>query len=247
MTIGLMSAMPQEADALVARLDSPSVHQRAGRRFIHASCHGVPIVVVFSRWGKVAAASTATELIVAHGVDRLVFSGVAGSLRPEVSIGDVVIATELVQHDLDASPFFPPRVVPLLEIERLPTDATMSDDLALASRDFLRDESPRAWENLTGRSQSNTLHRGVIATGDRVIASHDARLAINAAVPDALCVEMEGAAVAQVCFEHAVPFACVRTISDSADHHVEACVASFIAGLASAYTAGIVGRWARAL
>ena len=247
MTIGLMSAMPEEVDTLVARVDNPRVHERAGRRFIHATCHNVPIVIVFSRWGKVAAASTATELIVAHNVDRLVFSGVAGSLRPEVAIGDAVIATELLQHDLDASPFFPPRVVPLLGIERLPADAAMSGALALAARDFLRDESPRVWEKLTGRARSNSLHRGVIATGDRVIASHDARLAVNAAVPDALCVEMEGAAVAQVCFEHGIPFACVRTISDSADHHVEASFASFVSGLASAYTAGIVGRWLQAL
>lgn len=247
MPIGIMSAMPEEVDALVARLEHPRFHDRAGRRFIHATCHGVPLVVVFSRWGKVAAASTATELIVAHNVDRLVFSGVAGSLRPEVSIGDIVVATELVQHDLDASPFFPPRVVPLLDIERLPTDDAMSDALAGAARDFLRDDSPRAWEQLARRPQSNSLHRGLIATGDRVIASHDARLAINASVPDALCVEMEGAAVAQVCLEHAVPFACVRTISDSADHHVESSFASFIAGLASAYTAGIVARWLRSL
>lgn len=247
MTIGLMSAMPEEVDALVARLDNPRIHERAGRRFIHATCHTVPVVVVFSRWGKVAAASTATEMIVAHDVDRLVFSGVAGSLRPEVSIGDVVIATELVQHDLDASPFFPPRVVPLLRVERLPADAAMSGALSLAARDFLREDAPRAWEKLTGRAQSNSLHRGVIATGDRIIASHDARLAVTAAAPDALCVEMEGAAVAQVCYEHGIPFACVRTISDSADHHIETSFASFVSGLASAYTAGIVGRWLRSL
>ena len=114
MPLGVMGAMPEEIDALLPQIREQRAFDRAGRRFIHGSVHGVAIVVVFSRWGKVAAASTATELIVAHGVDRLVFSGVAGSLREDVMVGDVVVATSLSQHDLDASPFFPPRMLPPL-------------------------------------------------------------------------------------------------------------------------------------
>ena len=240
--------MPEEIDALLPRIQEQRVYDRAGRRFIHGSVHGVAVVVVFSRWGKVAAASTATELIVAHGVDRLVFSGVAGSLKEEVMVGDVVVAKSLIQHDLDASPFFPPRVIPLLGVDSVPTDQVLSTGLVRAAETFMKEEADRVWRQITRRPlRAGRVHRGDVATGDQVIATAETRQAIAGKVPSALCVEMEGAAAGQVCFEHGVPFACVRTISDSADEGVEASVGPFLSGVASAYTAGIVGRWLQEL
>ncbi len=248
MPLGVMGAMPEEIDALLPQVREQRVYDRAGRRFIHGSIHGVAVVVVFSRWGKVAAASTATELIVAHGADRIVFSGVAGSLREDVMVGDVVIATSLSQHDLDASPFFPPRVIPLLGVDSVPTDMAMSSGLVRAAERFLKEDADREWRRITNRPlRAGRIHRGDITSGDQVISSAEARMAVAARAPTALCVEMEGAAAGQVCFEHGVPFACVRTISDSADEGVEQSVGTFLSGLASAYTAGIVGRWLQEL
>ncbi len=243
-----MGAMPEEIDALLPQIREQRAFDRAGRRFIHGSIHGVAIVVVFSRWGKVAAASTATELIVAHGVDRLVFSGVAGSLREDVMVGDVVVATSLSQHDLDASPFFPPRVIPLLGVDTVPTDMELSSGLARAAEEFMKEDADREWRMLTKKPlRAGRVHRGDITSGDQVISSAEARIAVAARAPTALCVEMEGAAAGQVCFEHGVPFACVRTISDSADEGVEQSIGPFLGGLAAAYTGGIVGRWLRKL
>lgn len=141
MPLGIMSAMPQEIDAVLRLVTQERVNERAGRTFVHGHMHSIPVVAVFSRWGKVAASSTATELIVAHDVDRLVFSGVAGSLKDEVTLGDVVVATKLVQHDLDASPFFPPQVIPLVGTAFVPTDEAMSSSLHGAAEDFLREDA----------------------------------------------------------------------------------------------------------
>src|SRR5262245_7934567 len=116
MKTGILGAMPEEIAVLEPLLTDPRPALRAGRRFVSGELAGHPAVVVFSRWGKVAAASTATELILAHGVERIVFSGIAGSLRADLHVGDIVIADRLYQHDLDASPFFAPTEVPLLGV-----------------------------------------------------------------------------------------------------------------------------------
>ncbi len=239
-----MGAMPQEIDALLPLLRGPVVSERAGRKFVRGIVGREDVVIVFSRWGKVAAASTATELIIGHGVDRIVFSGVAGSLREDVRVGDVVVAERVFQHDLDASPFFRPFEVPLLGVSGIAADAGMSAELALAAAEFAREGARGAWDRLRhAMARVPAVHRGDVASGDQVIATAEMRMAVAGRVPSALCVEMEGGAVGQVCFEHGVPFACVRTISDSADEGVEESVGPFLGGLAAAYTAGIVGRW----
>jgi adenosylhomocysteine nucleosidase len=218
--------------------------ERAGRRFVAGRLGQSKVVVAFSRWGKVAAASTATELLLAHGVDRIVFSGIAGGLDPRLAIGDVVIADQLFQHDLDASPFFAPTEIPLLGARGIAADPRMSSDLASAARAWLADHADHDALPAHARpSRAAQLYRGDIASGDQVISTEDARRRVLAAVPSALCVEMEGAAVAQVCFEHRIPFACIRTISDSADHGVVKGLADFLGGLAAAYTVGIITRW----
>lgn len=228
--IGVMGAMMEEVEALLPLVEGRTVVERAGRRFVLGRIGGRDVVVVFSRWGKVAAASTATELILGHGVKRIVFSGVAGGLSDEVRVGDVVVAKRLYQHDLDASPFFRPLEVPLLGVSGIEADEGMSGELEAAARAFVEERARRVW-------------RGDVASGDRVIGSAEERLKVLGRVPSALCVEMEGAAVAQVCFEHGVPFACVRMISDSADEGVEESLGAVLGGVAGAYTAGIVGRW----
>lgn len=227
--LALMGAMPEEVSALERLLRVERTVARAGRTFLHGRIGDLPAVVVSSRWGKVAAASTATELVVAHGVSRVVFIGIAGSLRADLRPGDVVVAWRLFQHDLDASPFFAPGVIPLLGVAGIESDSSLSGTLLEAARHAAGPEA--------------TVLHADIASGDRVVASADARRRVLERVPSAACVEMEGAAVAQVCFEHGVPFACVRLISDSADEAAEAAVGEFLAGRAASFAEALVRRW----
>jgi adenosylhomocysteine nucleosidase len=249
MPLGILGAMPQEIDALLPHLWAPTARERAGRRFIRGLLWGRDTVVVFSRWGKVAAASTTTELILDHDVEAVVFFGIAGALDPALRAGDVVIARDLFQHDLDASPFFPPTEVPLLHRSALPTDDDLSRDLCRAAEAFLQADLPLVAPGLVPADRLDDLIRNRrvlradIASGDAVIASDAARARVRARVPSAACVEMEGAAAAQVCFEHALPFACVRFISDSSGESIASDVAPFFNGLAGAYTVGILKRW----
>lgn len=227
--LALMGAMPEEVSALERLLRVERTVTRAGRTFLHGRIGDEPAIVVFSRWGKVAAASTAAELLVAHGASRVVFIGIAGSLRADLKPGDVVVARRLFQHDLDASPFFPPGVIPLLGVAGLESDLSLSNSLLDAARHAAGPDAA-------------VLHADV-ASGDCVVASTDARRRVLERVPSAACVEMEGAAVAQVCFEHGVPFACVRLISDSADEEAEAAVGDFLAGRAANFAEALVRRW----
>jgi adenosylhomocysteine nucleosidase len=235
-----MAAMPQELNAVLAEMQGRTVTTRAGREFHAGALAGRSCVAVFSRWGKVAAASTATELILDHRASAIVFTGAAGSLSPAVRVGDIVVATGLAQHDMDASPLYPRGEVPLLGVGVFETDPTLRRCLADAADAFAAEELTRA------RPGART-HLGLVASGDRFIADDAARSAVLAACPGALAVEMEGAAVAQVCFEHAVPFGCVRTISDSADEHAAGSVMDFINALAGFYSRGVLLRMIAAL
>lgn len=244
--LAILAAMPEELQALVPHIAGARTISRAGRDYIQGNLWGTPVVAVFSRWGKVAAASTATEAIIAHGASRLVFIGIAGGVDPALKPGDVVIARDLYQHDLDASPFFPPTEIPLLGRRAIAADQAISSRLFEASKTFLRDDLPTRTDPALVSALDLASRRAVradIASGDKVIASAAARRAVLARVPTAACVEMEGAAVAQVCFEHGVPFGCVRIISDTADESAHADVAPFFGGLAGVYTSGILRRW----
>jgi adenosylhomocysteine nucleosidase len=243
--IGILGAMPQEVDALLPHVENRRTTTRAGRDFHRGILFGADAVVVFSRWGKVAAASTTTELILLHNVSAVVFCGIAGALHPGVARGDIVVANHLYQHDLDASPFFPPTHVPLLGVSALPTDEPLSHALLTASNRFLQHDLRRDsghFHKQAGLTAHKAIHAD-IASGDRVIFSDADRQTVLARVPSAHCVEMEGAAAAQVCHEHGVPFACIRTISDSADGDGAEHVKPFFDGLAGIYTVGVLRRW----
>lgn len=198
-----MAALPEELGDLVHRLQDAQTHAVAGREFIQGQLNGQRLCAVTARIGKVAAALTATTLIERFGVNRLVFVGVAGGLGQAVRRGDVVVASELVQHDLSAWPLFPRGEIPLLGKTRLTCDPALTRALEDAARQALQGEQQ--------------LHTGLIASGDQFIQGHAMAQAIRDAHPDVLAVEMEGAAVAQVCEECGVPFAVLRTLSDVAD------------------------------
>jgi adenosylhomocysteine nucleosidase len=242
--LGVMAALPQELGDLIEsmHLSGEVRTQTIGRREYHVGvAHGVPCVVTLARVGKVAAAATASALIHVFGVDAIVFTGVAGGVRDDVRVGDIVIGETLMQHDLDASPLFPRFEVPLLGIARFASDRALSAALADACAAFLADEHA-ALETRFGVHPPR-VHRGLIVSGDRFVLSHDEVNALRAALPDALAVEMEGAAIAQVCFEYAVPCAIVRTVSDTADADAPESFLEFLHALGGTYSSGILRRF----
>lgn len=242
--LGIMAALPQELGDLIdaMRVAGNVRTEVIGRREYHVgTAHGVACVVTLARVGKVAAAATASALIHVFGVEAIVFTGVAGGVREDVRVGDIVIGDTLMQHDLDASPLFPRFEVPLLGMARFAANAELGDALAKACTAFLADEHA-ALEARFGVHPPR-LHRGLIVSGDRFVSSHAEVNALRAALPEALAVEMEGAALAQVCYEYDVPCAVVRTVSDTADADAPESFLDFLHALGGAYSSGILRRF----
>lgn len=247
--LGLIAALRPELAAVLDRMPDEHRQVAAGRDYWLGHWHGHELVTVLSRVGKVAAATTATALIERFGVDRVVFTGAAGGLAPGVAVGDVVVADELLQHDMDASPLFPRYEVPLTGRARFTADATLSQALAAAARAVLADPSgtlgPEAAAEFNLKAPR--VHQGLIVSGDRFVSTSAESAALRQALPDALAVEMEGAAVAQVCHDYGLPFAALRTISDRADDTAHVDFTRFIDEVASRYSAGILEAYFRML
>lgn len=227
--IGIMTAMPDEAGALLDHFGHMAERSEHGRRvYTVGELWGRRVVVVVSRCGKVAAATTATELIVRFGVDALICTGLAGGLGRGVAIGDVVVADRLVQHDLDARPLWPRHVVPLLETGEFETDPGLTASLVEAARRYEND------------GRSGRVHCGLIASGDQFVHGPVMGDAVRGVLPEALCVEMEGAAVAQVCHEYGVRCGVFRAISDRADGDAPADFGDSLGAFAASHTCGIL-------
>ncbi|MDI1246726.1 MAG: 5'-methylthioadenosine/adenosylhomocysteine nucleosidase, partial [Rhodoferax sp.] len=113
MTLAIMSALLDEQRGLLEQLDKPQRVRRAGRTFWCGQWAGQDVVLVLSKVGKVAAATTTTALIEAFDVQRVVFTGVAGGVGDGVEVGDVVVAEAFIQHDLNSAPLFPRYEIPL--------------------------------------------------------------------------------------------------------------------------------------
>ena len=230
MRTAIVAAMHQELAAVLDLLPDEHKQPAGGRDYWVGHLHGQEVVAVLSRIGKVAAATTATALIERFAVDRIVFTGVAGGLARGVNRGDVVVADAFLQHDLDASPIFPRYEVPLYGTDRFATDAALTEQLARAVQRALH---------------GTHVHRGLVVSGDRFVSSEAESRALQQALPDALAVEMEGAAFAQVCRDYGIPFAAVRTISDRADDAAHGDFLSFIDAVASRHSAAIVEAFLR--
>ena len=248
--LAIMSAMPEEIVAVVESLSDVSTQQIGQRQFHVGAFHGSKVVAVFSRMGKVAAAATVTQLITTYGATAVVFSGVAGAVQPGLAIGDIVLATELIQHDMDASPIFPRYEIPLLGKAVFAVDRQLSAQLTAAAREFVRHDlrqrvSPAELAHF--RIGTPQVLGGLIASGDKFFASAAEIEGLRRRLPDVACVEMEGAAVAQVCDEYAVRLGVVRTISDSADESSVHDFPRFAREIARHYSAGVLSRFLRAL
>ena len=242
MRTAILSAFAQEQAGLIELLERPERMQRAGREFWCGQLQGQDVVLALSKLGKVAAATTATTVIEAFGAKRLVFTGVAGGVGPGVQVGDVVLATDFVQHDMDCSPLFPRYEIPLYGQSRFACDAALNAHLLVASQQALAGLQHDSFGQLP--IVSPRVHQGLIASGDRFVSSATEVAVLVQGLTQAghppLAVEMEGAAVAQVCHDYGVPFAAVRTISDRADDTAHVDFNAFVRDTASRYALAIV-------
>ncbi len=241
--IGILGAMAQEIDEVKALLTEKTTVKIANREFVVGKIGNIRCVVAFSKWGKVAATITATLLIQEFGVTDLFFIGTAGALADGLKVGDIVVSKRLVQHDLDARPMLSRFELPLLNRVYVDSDPELTEVAGRAITNLIN----KGVENMVGEEATRefqlapTLHFGDIASGDQFINSDEKRNEILSLLPDVQCVEMEGAAVAQVCLEFNVPFTVIRTISDTADHNARVDFGKFIVEVANAYSRAIVG------
>ena len=241
-TIGILGAMAEEIDEVKALLTNKTIVKIANREFVVGKINGIACVVAFSKWGKVAATITATLLVQEFGITDLFFIGTAGALADGLKVGDIVISKRLVQHDLDARPIISRFELPLLNRVYIDSDPTLTELAGKAVTNLLN----KGVEHMVGEEAVKEfnldprLYFGDIASGDQFVNSDEKRNEILGLLPDVLCVEMEGAAVAQVCLEFGTPFTVIRTISDSANHNARVDFGKFIVEVANAYSRAII-------
>lgn len=239
-----MGAMPEEIQG-ITDLVAGCTQKTVGMRTYHSgTINDIPVVVVFSRWGKVAAATTVSTLIENFGVTEIVFTGVAGALHADLKIGDIVLGQRFVQHDMDARPIMQRFEIPLLQKTFFETDAKRLKIASDAISRLLNETTLHQLLPVDVRKNFSIvrprLFTGDIASGDQFFSSPGQKQALHNELPSILCVEMEGAAVAQVCYEHQIPFTIIRTISDIADDNAHIDFPSFIQSVCSRYSVGII-------
>ena len=240
-----MSALLDEQRGLLAQLVNPQRVRRAGRTFWCGQWGGQDVVLVLSKVGKVAAATTTTVLIEAFDVKRVVFTGVAGGVGGGVKVGDVVVAEAFIQHDLNSAPLFPRYEIPLYGRATLDCDPALSAALLAATHVGLAGVGEHFHRSLL--LEAPNVHQGLIASGDQFVCDPAVaarmRADLQAAGHEPLAVEMEGAAVAQVCHDYGVPFAAMRTISDRADAQAHLDFSAFVNQVASPYALAVLGQF----
>lgn len=248
MLIGIIGAMQEEIQLLSESMKISETKSIGMREFYIGELFGKDVVLVFSRCGKVAAASTVTTLIEIFKVDLVLFTGVAGGAAKTLNIGDIVIADRLVQHDMDASalPGFRKFEIPLLGID---TFEVQEKIVALAKQSALHyisegmnaDVSKSDLDEFSIKTPNVVV--GTVASGDIFVADNQKVQSLSREIQNLMCIEMEGAAVAQVCYEHNVDFIVFRVISDKADEEATINFPKFIKNAASHFTRGIIERF----
>lgn len=250
MRLGIISALEEEQHGIVEAMEGVATALHGGRVTTHGNLWGIDAVCVLSRIGKVAAAVTATLLVEKFGVTHILFTGVAGAGDKNIAVGDVIVADALVQHDMDASPLFPRFEVPLTGLTHFRSDHAMSLQLMNAAQGFLENDfltAIDAQQRATFRLQQPRVHRGLVASGDQFMDEREAILQLNRDLPGLVAVEMEGAAVAQVCYELGIPCAVLRTISDNANEEAATDFLAFVRSVAAKYAFYIVRRYCQAV
>lgn len=247
MKIGILGAMIEEVSSLKEIMKINKTFSIGDRIYYEGIINQVSVVLTFSRWGKVASASTVTTLVNKFEVDFVLFTGVAGAVCSDLNIGDIVIATGLYQHDMDARPFFDQFQIPLTPITVFEPIQEDIDLAYKASENFIRNIHTIINNRiLTKYSISNPrVIKGLIASGDKFISNIAQYEELNFShnEKNVLAVEMEGAAVAQVCSEYKIPFIVLRTISDKSDQASIFDFPSFIKDIARFYSLQIIKKY----
>lgn len=199
--IGIIGAMDEEIAHFLPYLEHAHEEVHAGINFRTGIFHGKAIVLVRSGVGKVNAAVCTQILIDRFQVKKIIFTGVAGALHPDLDIGDIVVSKDLMQHDMDVTPLGYQRgVIPDFPVSVFEADETL---ITLAKR---------ASEKVVDRN----VMIGRILSGDAFVASRELVQNLRAEL-EGDCTEMEGAAVAQVAYMNQIPFVIIRSMSDKAD------------------------------
>ncbi|MDD3279397.1 MAG: 5'-methylthioadenosine/adenosylhomocysteine nucleosidase [Lachnospiraceae bacterium] len=200
--IGIIGAMDEEVEKLREQMTEVTVQVKADMKFQRGRLNGKEVVVVRSGIGKVNAAICAQILVDSYRVGYIINTGIAGSLQPKINIGDIVVSTDALQHDMDATAFGYSRgQIPRMEVLSFPADEKMA---ALAV-DTCRKVNPEI-EVFTGR----------VVSGDQFISDRQVKQQIVDNF-GGYCTEMEGAAIAQAAYLNKVPYVVLRAISDKAD------------------------------
>ena len=198
---GIIGARHVEVETIKSLMENKTAEKIGGVEFVKGTLHGKDIVIAVCGIGKVAAAMCTQIMILKYSPDRIINTGVGGSLSTKLAIGDIAVAESLVQHDMDPSPLGAPiGLISGLNMVNIPADKAVADLLL---------EGIKTLENVKGLS-------GVIASGDQFIASNEKKKFITENFNAIVC-EMEGASIAQVCYSNGVPFGVVRAVSDCAD------------------------------
>ncbi len=180
----------------------------------------VYITLAWSGWGKVSAARAITRILASvNKIDLIIFTGVAGAANNNLSQWDIVIAEEVIQHDMDARPIFKKFVLPPLNKARLKSENFFKDWI------FSSLTTSKENGNLIGFGQ---IKKGLIGTGDKFISDQSVIKSLRDEIPNLEAIEMEGGAVAQVAEQEGIPWAIVRVISDGADANSELDFDQFI-------------------
>ena len=200
--LGIIGAMEVEVKELREMMENPQAQTVAGMTFYQGTIKGKEVVVVRSGIGKVNAGICSQILVDRYQVEGIINTGIAGSLRNEINIGDIVLATVAVQHDVDATGFgYPIGEIPQMGIKEFPAD-----------------EKLRALAEACSKKANPDVQVfcGRVASGDQFISSKEKKNWIQDNF-DAYCTEMEGAAIAQAAYLNNIPYLVVRAISDKAD------------------------------
>lgn len=198
---GIIGAMRIEVETIRSLMENKRSEVVGGVEYITGTLHGKEVVTAVCGIGKVAAAMCAQAMILKFAPERIINTGVGGSLSEKLAIGDIAVAESLVQHDMDTSPLGDPLgFISGINVVNIPCDEKVVDALVACV------------EKLDGIKAL----KGVIASGDQFIADAAKKDFIKSNFNAVVC-EMEGASIAQVCYTNGVPFGVVRAVSDCAD------------------------------
>ncbi len=244
--IGIIGAIPQEVNGIIESLQNVTTTEIANRTYYQGTIAKQNVVVVYSRIGKVAAATTVTTMLLKFNISKVIFIGVAGAIHNDVKVGDVVVASNLIQYDMDVSPLRPKFEIPLLNKTFFETNLAWSSRLVKQIQSIL---VPEVLNTLISPVElakfeitNPKVHYGLIASGDQFFSTIEQKDNLQQALPQVMCVEMEGAAVAQVCYELGKDFTVIRTISDNANSHASFSFQSFVEEVSLIYGKQIIDK-----